>query len=70
MLATIDAAILDVVSKIAAGKVITEYRLGSTMVKNESAPALLKQLQELRSFYVAEEDPDRSVGVSCYDGVQ
>lgn len=59
MLATIDAAILDVMNKIAAGNSITEYRLGTTLVKRSDPAQLLATLKDMRREYAAIE-ADRS----------
>lgn len=70
IVAQLDAAILNVTTKIAAGDAITEYWEGEVKVKKESPAELLKTLRTMRDMYAAaaQTDTEREPGLMYYGG--
>lgn len=69
ILANIEAGIVAVTAKIAAGDWIVEYREGPIHIKKASPTELLKALEDLRGTYEGRTE-DRSASISTFRGAR
>lgn len=64
----VDSAISNVLTKIAAGEIVTEYREGPLSVKRDSPAELLKALREMRSALSVDDGQGRRASVAMVRG--
>lgn len=69
ILANIEAGIVAVTAKIAAGDWIVEYREGPIHIKKASPTELLSALEDLRGTYEGRTE-DRSASISTFRGAR